>query len=46
MSNNEYKYGGVLMAKPYYHKENAILVHADTFNLNRWMNIAINIIAL
>ena len=32
MTNNEYKYGGVLMTKPYYHKENTILVHADTFS--------------
>ena len=33
MENNEYKYGGVLMTEPYYHKEKAILVHADTFEL-------------
>lgn len=31
MTNNEYKYGNVLMTKPYYHKNKAILVHADTF---------------
>lgn len=31
MTNNEYKYGGVIMTKPYYHQENSILVHADTF---------------
>ena len=29
--NNEYKYGGVLMTKPYYNKDKMILVHADTF---------------
>lgn len=32
MTNYEYKYGGVLMTKPYYNKERAILVHADTFD--------------
>ena len=31
MKNNEYKYGGVLMTKPYYNKNKMILVHADTF---------------
>ena len=31
--NNEYKYGGVLMTKPYYNKDKMILVHADTFKL-------------
>ena len=31
MTNCEYKYGGVLMTKPYYHKNKSILVHADTF---------------
>lgn len=33
MAINEYKYGGVLMTKPYYEKENAILIHADSFKL-------------
>lgn len=32
MTNCEYKYGGVLMTKPYYHKDKTILVHADTFD--------------
>lgn len=32
MKNNEFKYGGVLMTKPYYNKNKMILVHADTFN--------------
>lgn len=31
MLNNKYKYGGVLMTKPYYLKDNTILVKADTF---------------
>lgn len=33
MKINEYKYGGVLMTKPYYNKDKMILVHADTFKL-------------
>ncbi|CAM2769743.1 DNA-methyltransferase [Streptococcus mutans] len=31
MMNNEYKYGGIFMTKPYYYKNKTILVHADTF---------------
>ena len=31
MTNYEYKYGEVIMTKPYYNKDNAMLVHADTF---------------
>lgn len=38
MKNNEYKYGGVSMTKPYYYKDNAILIHADTFQFLSEMN--------
>ena len=33
MMNNEYKYGGIFMTKPYYYKNKTNLVHADTFQL-------------
>lgn len=37
MTNYEYKYGEVIMTKPYYNKDNAMLVHADTFQF--WKKI-------
>ncbi len=31
MLNSKYEKGGVLMVKPYYHKDKSILICADTF---------------
>lgn len=45
MKKNEFKYGGVIMTEPYYHKKNITLIHADTFEfLSKFKNESMDMV--